>query len=94
MTITVVWNNPGITETGITDTSKLNYYVSYMNVETKARRQVRTSTEQVSLKLEAITTYDITVKSYKAFNNMVAGSFSDPLTIKTNESGKSCARNH
>ena len=94
MTITVVWNNPSITESGITDTSKLNYYVSYMNVKTKARRQVRTSTEQVSLKLEAITTYDITVKSYKAFNNMVAGSWSDPLTIKTNESGKSCALNH
>ena len=92
--ITVVWNSPSVTKTGITDTSRLNYYVRFKNVESKATRQIQSVTEKASFTLKANTRYEIQVKSYKVFNDRVAGSWSDSLTIKTNESGKSCARNH
>ena len=91
--ITVVWKSPPVTVTNITDTSTLNYYVSYKNRESKTTRQIQSSTEQASLNLKANTRYEIKVKSFKAFNSSVAGSWSDSLTIKTNESGKSCTRN-
>ena len=89
--ITVVWNSPQVTVSGITDTSTLNYYVSYKNLESKATRQIRSTTERASLNLKANTRYEIKVKSYKVFNTRVAGSWSDSLKIKTNESGKSSA---
>ena len=90
--ITVVWNSPQVTETGITDTSTLKYYVSYKNRESKTTRQIQSSTEQASLNLKANTRYEIKVKSFKVFNSRVAGSWSDSLKIQTNESGKSSTR--
>ena len=90
----MVWNSPLVTVTGITDTSTLNYYVSYKNRESKTTRQIRSFTEQASLNLKANTIYEIKVKSLKLFDSRVAGSWSDSLTIKTNESGKGCTRNH
>ena len=94
LSITVVWKSPPVTVTNITDTSTLNYYVSYKNRESKTTRQIRSSTEQASFNLKANTRYEIKVKSFKVFNSSVAGSWSDSLKIKTNESGKSCTRNH
>ena len=92
--IIVVWKSPRVTKSGIPDTSTLNYYVSYKNLESKMTRQIKRSTEQASLKLKANTRYEIKVKSYKEFNDNVAGLWSDSLIFKTNESGKSYARNH
>ena len=92
--IIVIWNTPQVTVSGITDTSTLNYYISYKNLENRATRQVESSTERAVLNLKANTMYEIKVKSCKVFNTSVAGSWSDSLTIKTNESGKSCSHNH
>ena len=76
---------------GINDTSKLGYYVRYKNLESSARRQVQSFTEQKSLRLNANTEYEIQVKAFKVFNDVVAGPWSDSLTLKTNESGEYCA---
>lgn len=92
--ITVIWNSPPVTKTGIADTSTLNYYVTYKNLESNKSRQIQRSTEKASLDLKANTRYEIKVRGCKVFNTRVAGRWSDALKLKTNESGKSCARNH
>ena len=89
--ITFSWEKPLTTVKGIKDTSTLGYYVRYKNLESSARRQVQSSTEQKSLRLNGNARYEIQVKAYKVFNDAVAGPWSDPLTLKRNESGKYCA---
>ena len=92
LAITVVWNSPQVTVTRIKDTSPLNYYVSYKNLESKATKQIQSFTAQASLNLKANTRYEIKVQSFKVFDSSVAGSWSDSLTIKINESGESCKK--
>lgn len=88
--ITVTWNKPQTTVKGIKDTSKLGYYVGYRNLENNRRRQLRSSTERISLRLNGNARYKVQVKAYKTSNPAVAGPWSNSLEFKTKESGKYC----
>ena len=93
--ITVTWEKPTTTANGITDTSTLKYYLGYKNLENNARRQRQSFTERITLSnIKAVSRYDIQVRAYKTFNAQMVGSWSDSLTLKTNESSKYWIRNY
>ena len=88
--VTVAWDEPLTTVTGIPDASSLYYTISYRNLESSSTRQIRSSKNKQSAELTLVgnSRYEIMVRAYKTFNALVHGPWSETLSLKTNESGE------
>ena len=88
--VTVAWDEPSTTVTGIPDASSLYYKISYRNLESRTTRQIQSSENKRSAEFTLIANsrYEIKVRAYKTFNVYIYGPWSDTLSHKTNETGE------
>ena len=85
--VTVAWNKPLTTTTGIRDTSLLKYRVSSKRIDS-VRKQISFTSTSATLRLVGNSTYQIQVQAVKSFNMNVFGPWSEILTLKSNPSGR------
>ncbi|XP_074619575.1 uncharacterized protein LOC141878510 [Acropora palmata] len=83
--VTVAWNKPLTTTTGIRDTSLLKYRVSSKRIDS-VRKQISFTSTSATLRLVGNSTYQIQVQAVKSFNMNVFGPWSEILTLKSNPS--------
>lgn len=85
--VTVAWNKPLTTTTGVPDTSLLKYRVSSKRIGS-VRKQISIRSTSATLHLVGNSTYQIRVQAVKSFNMNVFGPWSEILTLKSNPSGR------
>lgn len=84
-TVKVAWDKPTTTASGIPDTSRLEYKVLEKKINGISKYLVFRK-PSASLRLLGDSMYEIKVKAFKSFNQRVLGSWSTPLSFKSNAS--------
>lgn len=85
LTVKVAWDKPTTTASGIPDTSLLEYKVLEKKINGVSKYLVFRK-PSASLRLLGDSMYEIKVKAFKSFNQRVLGSWSTPLSFKSNAS--------
>ena len=86
--VTVAWDKPLTTSSGIPDSSHLKYRVTSKRIGS-VRKQIAITSTRATLRLVGNSTYQMQVQAIKSFNQNVYGPWSEILTLKSNPSGRS-----